>query len=422
MLSLLSFVIALAALFSWISSRWLKLPTTIGTMLLTVISSVALTFVPGLHPWALHHVQQIDFERLILHGMLSLLLFAGAFLLEFKYLAKEKLAVGLLSVLGTLLSTVGVAALTWWIAPLAGIPVTVLQCLIFGALISSTDPIAVLEMLRRLHTPKNLQAQLAGESLFNDGVAAVLFLALLEAARGTVLTPLHLGELLIIRTGGGILLGIVLAWFVSYLMQAIEGYHVEILLTLALALGGYAIADSLRLSAPLEAVTAGIALRRLNMRHPLHTISHTEIDHFWTAIDEVQNAVLFVLLGCEFLIISFDPPSMIFGAASIVIVNAVRVVSVALVLGLLRLIQRNHASSLVVLSWGGLRGGLSIALALSVPRDLGRQWILTATYIVVLFSIVIQGRTMDLFLRRFSHLLHKRERARAGHSQHEHLR
>ena len=216
MLSLLSFVIALAALFSWISSRWLKLPTTIGTMLLTVISSVALTFVPGLHPWALHHVQQIDFERLILHGMLSLLLFAGAFLLEFKYLAKEKLAVGLLSVLGTLLSTVGVAALTWWIAPLAGIPVTVLQCLIFGALISSTDPIAVLEMLRRLHTPKNLQAQLAGESLFNDGVAAVLFLALLEAARGTVLTPLHLGELLIIRTGGGILLGIVLAYLVSW--------------------------------------------------------------------------------------------------------------------------------------------------------------------------------------------------------------
>ncbi|MGC1297708.1 MAG: sodium:proton antiporter [Alloacidobacterium sp.] len=420
MLSLLSFVIALAALFSWISSRWLKLPSTIGTMLLTVISSVLLAFVPGFHAWALHHVQQIDFERLILHGMLSLLLFAGAFLLEFKYLAREKLAVGLLSLLGTILSTAGVAALTGWIAPLAGIRVTVLQCLLFGALISSTDPIAVLEMLRRVHTPRNLQAQLAGESLFNDGIAAVLFLAFLEAARGTAPTFSHISELLLLRTGGGILLGIALAWFVSHLMQAIEGYHIEILLSLALALGGYAIADSLRLSAPLEAVTAGIALRRLNMRHPVHAISHAEIDHFWEAIDEVQNAVLFVLLGCEFLIVSFDRPTMIFGAASIVIVNAVRVASVAIVLLLLKFVQRKHASSLLVLSWGGLRGGLSIALALSVPAALGRQWILTATYIVVLFSVVIQGGTMDLFLRRFSHLLHKWERARS-HSHHEPL-
>jgi len=413
MLSLLSFLIALAALFSWISSRWLRLPTTIGTMLLTVIASVALAFVPGAHAWATHHVQQIDFERLILHGMLSLLLFAGAFLLDFKFLAREKLAVGLLSVLGTILSVAGVAAFTWWIAPLAGIAVTPVECLLFGALISPTDPIAVLEMLRRVRTPKNLQAQLAGESLFNDGIAAVLFLAVLDAARGAAPSLAHIGWMLLLKSGGGVLIGISLAFFVSELMQAIEGYHIEILLSLALALGGYAIADALHLSAPLEAVAAGIALRRLNMRHPVAAISHAEIDHFWTAVDEVQNAVLFVLLGCEFLIISFDRPSMIFGAASIITVNAVRVVSVALVLGLLKLLQREHASSLVVLSWGGLRGGLSIALALSVPRTLGRQWILTATYIVVLFSIVIQGGTMDLFLRRFSHLLRKRERARA---------
>jgi len=406
MLPLLGSLAAVAALFGWISSRVLRLPATIGTMLLTAASSLALVglsvIVPGLHTWTLRMVREIDFERLILHGMLSTLLFAGAFLLDLKYLSKEKLAVGLLAVLGTLASMLGVAVLTWRIAPLAGISASLLVCLLFGALISPTDPIAVLELLRRVQTPKNIEAQLAGESLFNDGVAAVLFLALLEAVRGASPSALQIGGMLLLKAGGGLLLGVLLAIPVSFLMHTVREYQIEILLTLALALGGYAIADAIHISAPLEAVAAGIALRRINISHPPASISHEELNRFWAAVDEIQNSVLFVLLGCELLVVSFDSHSMLLGGVSIVIVNVVRILSVALIIGLLKLVQPGHASSTIILSWGGLRGGLSIALALSVPNSAGKQWILAATYIIVSFSIVIQGGTMDLYLRRFS--------------------
>jgi CPA1 family monovalent cation:H+ antiporter len=205
-LQLLSLLIFIAALFGWISSRWLKLPITIGTMLLTVTSSLCLVsvsaYVPGLQPWAVRLVQQINFESLILHGMLALLLFAGAFLLDLEFLIYEKLAVTVLSVVGTLLSTVAIAALMWWVLPLIGLRATWLQCLFFGALISPTDPIAVLEMLRRVGVPKNVQAQLAGESLFNDGIGAVVFLALLDASRGAIPSARHLGVFLLLKAGG----------------------------------------------------------------------------------------------------------------------------------------------------------------------------------------------------------------------------
>jgi monovalent cation:H+ antiporter, CPA1 family len=403
-LELFSLLVTTAALFGWVSRRWLKLPLTIGTMLLTVAASLCLLglsrYFPGLHTWAVTLSSAIDFEHLILHGMLALLLFAGSFLLDLEALGKEKLAVGLLSVPGTLLSAAATAALMWVILPLIGLHTTWIDCLLFGALISPTDPIAVLEMLRRVGVPKNLQAQLAGESLFNDGVGAVLFIALLEASRGSTPTILHFSALLVLKAGGGLAVGLLGAWIASFLMRLIDAYQVEILMTLSLAVGGYAIADRLHLSAPLAAVAAGIALRRFNLNHEHAEIAHESLDRFWEVIDEVQNAVLFVLLGLEVLAIPFNRLSLASGVAAIVSVSVVRVAVVACILGLLRLLQPRHSSSIRILSWGGLRGGLSVALALSVPVSAGRNWILVATYTVVLFSIVVQGGSMDVLLAR----------------------
>lgn len=407
--ALLSLLIAIAAVFGWVSSRWLGLPITIGTMLLTVACSLLLLgvgeYAPGLRPWAVGLVEQIDFERLILHGMLAVLLFAGAFLLDLEALFREKLAVAVLSVLGTLLSTVATAAVMHWALPLVGMWATWLECLFFGALISPTDPIAVLEMLRRVGIPKHVEAQLAGESLFNDGVGAVVFLALLDVSRGRELTvgsAWHLGAVVLVKAGGGMMLGVAAAWAASRLMALVDAYQVEILFTLALALGGYALADGWHLSAPLEAVAAGIALRRFNLDHPRARIAHESIDGFWAVIDEVQNSVLYVLLGLEVLAIPFAGPWIGSGITAVVVVSAVRLAVVALLIGLLRWMRRGFRSSIVTLSWGGLRGGLSIALALSVPVSQGRAWILATTYCVVVFSIVVQGGSMDLFLRRWT--------------------
>lgn len=403
-LALVSIIVTAAAFFGWLSVRVCRLPITIGTMLLTVISSVMMIVLgrvfPGLQAWAVSLVGRIRFEDLILHGMLGLLLFAGAFLLDLLYLSREKLAVGLLSVIGTLLSTAALACVMHWALPLFGIAAPWIECLFFGALISPTDPVAVLEMLHRVGVPKNIQAQLAGESLFNDGIGAVLFLAVLAASRGEAPSIGHIGVLLLLNSGGGLLLGIALAWVASELMRRVDAYQIEILLTLSLALGGYAMAETLRLSAPLEAVAAGLALRRFNMNHSHGEISHESLDRFWRVIDEIQNAILFVLLGFEVLVIPFAQRTFESGGLAIIFVIVVRILVVTLVLGLVRLLQPGHQSSLLTLSWGGLRGGLSIALALSIPDIQGRTWILATTYLVVVFSVVLQGGTLDLFLKR----------------------
>ena len=399
-LEIICVLFAIAAVFGMISVRWLKMPITVGTMLLTVVASgvliAASPVLPQVHQWALDLAQRIDFESVILHGMLPLLLFAGAFLLDLEQLASEKLTVTLLAVVGTVISVFLVAGLMF-IMPGSGIPW--IQCLIFGALISPTDPIAVLEMLRRVGVSKSIQAQLAGESLFNDGIGAVLFLTMIEVARGQSPTALHVGEFLLLKAGGAIVAGIAAAWITSHLMRRVNSYQIDILFTITLALGGYVISDLLHLSAPLEAVVAGIALRVFIHDLSMQQIDHDSVNGFWEVIDEIQNSVLFVLLGLEILAVTVNAASFHAGLAAILSVNVVRFAAVAALLLLVRLIQRGHRSSLFVLTWGGLRGGLSIALALSVPEALGRSWMLGATYLAVVFSIVIQGGSMDMLLR-----------------------
>lgn len=405
-LQLLSVLVGTAALFGWVSVRWLKLPITIGTMLLTVLAALALkatsAWAPGVHLWALGLVQQTDFDRLILRGMLSLLLFAGAFLLDLEHLVRERVVVATLAVLGTLMTMIAVAAILYGALHALGFQVHWLGCFLFGALISPTDPIAVLEMLRRVGISPQLQAQLAGESLFNDGIGAVLFLALLDVAHGASPSPGHIAWMLMLEVGGATVLGIAAAWLASRLMSLVDEYQVEILLTLGLALGGYALAEMWHLSAPLEAVIAGLALRYFNLRKPQNRISHESIDRFWEVIDQLQNAVLFVLMGLEALAIPTSRAAVGPSLIAVAAVVGVRFGVVALLLGALRVCGQQFKSSVAVLGWGGLHGGLSLALALSLPFADRSVWLLPATYLVVLFSIAVQGGSMQLVLKRFA--------------------
>lgn len=404
-LQLISVLVAIAALFGWISARWLKLPTTIGTMFLTVVCSLFLVsigeYALGLRPWATNLARQIDFERLILHGMLPLLLFAGAFLMDIESLIRERLTVAILAVVGTVASTFAIAALMRWILPVIGIHAPWIQCMLFGALISPTDPIAVLEMLRRVGVPHHIEAQLAGESLFNDGVGVVIFVTLLDASHGVNPSMPHILVSLLFSVGGGFVLGIFLAWITFRLMRQVDAFQVDVLLTLSLALGGYALAQVWHLSGPLEAVAAAIALRRFNMSHPAKLVANERVDDFWKMVDEVQNGVLFVLLGLEVLAIPFQWLFLRSSVTAIVVVLAVRLAVVAMVLYGIRWTGQARESSVVLLTWGGLHGGLSLALALALPLTDGRTWILATTYIVVVFSMVLQGGSLGIFLRRF---------------------
>lgn len=404
--ALLSLLVTIGALFSFLSFRVLKLPTSIGTMILSLVAAAVLVlaggFAPGVHAEAQRIVGGIDFNAVVLHGMLSLLLFAGALQLDLPQLGREKLSVTTLSIGATALSTIFVAVLFGYSLRLVGVHLSVMGALLFGALISPTDPIAVLEMLRRVGAPAALETQLAGESLFNDGVGAVIFLALVGASAGGA-APSVAGFLLslLFKAGGAIALGALLGYLTYRVLRLVDSYRLEILLTLALAMGGYALADALRVSAPLEVVTAGLLVSGRARMFAMSEESREHVERFWELVDDLMNVVLFLLLGLELLVLPFDRRYLIAGVIAIPVVLASRWLSVVIPVGVLNVFKRHVPGTVSVLTWGGLRGALAVALALSVPAGVGleRNMLLVTTYVVVVFSILVQGLTISPLLR-----------------------
>ncbi len=403
--ALLSLIVTAGALFSFVSYRVLRLPSTIGTIILSLAAAVLLIAAghvfPELHFASERLVASLDFNKIVLHGMLAFLLFAGALQLDLHQLAQEKVPVLALSIASTALSTVFVALLLRFFLGLLGIHLSAIGALLFGALISPTDPIAVLDMLRRAHAPAALEAQLAGESLFNDGVGAVLFLALLGASAGGALPSAHtFGGLLLLEAGGGIALGGALGYLTYRLVRIVNSYRVEVMLTLALAMGGYALADALHLSAPLEVVTAGLLVSGRARHFAMSDESREHLERFWELIDDFMNVVLFLLLGLQLLILPFTPGYLLAGLIAIPLVLAARFSSVGLVVGVLACFRRHAPGTLLVLTWGGLRGGLAVALALSLPGTLPeRNLLLVVTFVVVIFSILAQGLSIGRLIR-----------------------
>jgi CPA1 family monovalent cation:H+ antiporter len=409
--ALLSVLVTLGALFSFLSYRVLRLPATIGTMILSLAAASALLVgghaVPTLRAHADLLVSGIDFNQVVLHGMLAFLLFAGALQLDLRQLSKERVSVLSLAVFATALSTVIVGYLFKEALHFAGIPIDTTEALLFGALISPTDPIAVLEMLQRVGAPPELKIQLAGESLFNDGVGAVIFVALVGASttnstHAGLPSPAVFGWLLLLQAGGGIAMGIALGFVTYRLIRMVDSYRVEVMLTLALAMGGYVLADKLHLSAPLEAVAAGLMVSGTARRFAMSPTTRDHLEKFWELVDDIMNVVLFLLLGLQLLILPLSFSLLTAGLIAIPVVLFARFASVTVVVRTLAVCRQRVTGNVMILTWGGLRGALAVALALSLPqRPTGeRNLLLAATYVVVVFSILVQGLTISPLLRR----------------------
>ena len=409
MLDIAASLLVLTALLCYVNQRWLKLPTTIGLMATSLGLSLALVALDavgvasGLHAREQGLIQSIDFSELLMQGMLSVLLFAGALHVDVKALRDYRWQVGLLAFAGTALSTLLVGVALWIVIGAIGLQVPLLECLLFGALISPTDPISVIGMLKSAGAPRNLEVVIAGESLFNDGVGVVIFTLLLGMlVDGGTPTLGHAAALLLQEAGGGLLCGWVLGVGTSWLLRSIDHYQVEVLLTLAAVVGGYALANHLHVSGPLAMVVAGLIVGGQARGEAMSDATRHHVDLFWELLDDILNAVLFVLVGMEVITIHFPlqaGSAALAGLATIAITLAARWLTVGLPVTLARRAFRLPAGAAGVLTWGGLRGGISIALALSIPPGPWRETLIALTYWVVAFSILVQGLTFGRLVR-----------------------
>lgn len=400
-------LITLAAIFSYINHCTLKLPMTIGVMLIGLLMSLGLLILKPLGIdltfQASTILKTIDFNETLMHGMLSYLLFAGALHVNLSDLAKQKWLIASLATIGVVTSTAIVGLLLWLVLDLMGINLPFLYCLVFGALISPTDPIAVLAILRTAHAPKSLETKITGESLFNDGIGVIVFMLIsgitFSDADITVssVTIFFLEEVL-----GGAIFGFVVGGITYTMLKRVDNYQVEILLTLALVTGGYALAETLHFSAPIAVVVAGLMIGNHGRLLAMSEITREHLDTFWELVDEILNAVLFVLIGLEILMINFESQLLIAGAISVVIVLSARFVSVSVPVFFIRKYRKLTPGVTKILTWGGLRGGISVALALSLPAGTERETILAITYCVVVFSILVQGLTIGKLIKKYT--------------------
>lgn len=398
--------LVLTALLAYVNHRFVGLPTTIGVMVVALLLSLGLIALDKLGFSALHDYEQsllqsIDFSELLMQGMLSVLLFAGALHIDLSQLRDYRWQVGTLAVVGTALSTLIVGVLTWWLLPLVGLSLPLAYCLVFGALISPTDPIAVIGILKSAGAPKNVNLVVSGESLFNDGVGVVLFSLLLAVAtRGEVPGFGEGAMLLLHEAGGGLLLGAVLGGIMFAMLRSIDNYQVEVLLTLAGVLGGYALAGRLHVSGPLAMVVAGLIVGNQGRAYAMSDATRHHVDLFWELLDEIFNAVLFVLLGLEIVMVAFNGQILLASIGVIAIALLARLMAVGLPVALMRNAFKLPAGAWKVLTWGGLRGGISVALVLSLPHGPQRELLLALTYAVVVFSILGQGLTIKGLVTR----------------------
>jgi len=403
-LDITAILITLTAVFSYINFRFIKLPATIGIMLVALVVSLLIIALGkigfgGIDQLAHELLGYIDFNETLMHGMLSFLLFAGALHVNLADLAKQKWVIGGLATFGVILSTFLIGLISWYIFGLLNIELPLIYCLVFGALISPTDPIAVIGILKTAGAPKSLETKIAGESLFNDGIGVVVFIVLLGlATSGHEVQISEIALLFLEEAVGGIIYGLVIGSLAFWLLKSIDNYQVEILITLALVMGGYALAGAIHTSGPIAIVVAGLLIGNKGRLLAMSDKTREHLDTFWELIDEILNAVLFVLIGMEVLVLAFDSQYLLAALLLIPVTILVRFICVGIPISALKLRREFSPNAIKVMTWGGLRGGISVALALSLPAGTERDIILVITYVIVIFSIVVQGLTIGKLL------------------------
>ena len=404
-------LIVLAAALGYLNHRLLGLPSSVGLTIMGAVASLLVVgidyAIPGsdLSARVVDFLAGIDFHSTLMEGMLSFLLFAGALHVDWNEMRRGRWPILVLSTVGVLLSTLIVGGGFFVLTMLLGLAVPPLWCFLFGALISPTDPVAVMGVLKRAAVPPTLQATVAGESLFNDGVGVVVFSIVLAAAIGAEpFSAGHAAQAFLIEAGGGALLGLAVGWIGFRAMRSIDEYNVELMITLAVVMGGYSLAHWLHVSGPVAMAVAGLLIGNAGVALAMSETTRDHVLKFWALIDELLNAILFLLIGLEVIAISPDPRLLVAGLAAIPLVLAARALSVGAPLAAMRPIVSMGGMALPTLVWGGLRGGISIALALSLPEGPARTILLAATYVVVLFSVIVQGGSIGRLIHRLGRM------------------
>jgi CPA1 family monovalent cation:H+ antiporter len=391
----------LASVFAYINYRFLKLPSTIGIMVIAIVVSIILvlfgeSFLPRTFGKLNELMNSIDFTEVLMGAMLNFLLFAGGIHININDLKEQFRPVLIFSTAGVIISTFIVGFGMFYLLPFVGLQIPFIYCLVFGALISPTDPVAVLSILKQANVSKSLETKIAGESLFNDGMAVVVFTVVLQIAIGKEvdLGIENITLLLLKEAGGGLLLGIVLGWITSRLMREVDDYIISVLVTLAVVMGGYLVARQLHISGPLTMVAAGLFMGNFNVKFKMKSITQDYLIKFWELIDEILNAVLFLFIGFELLMIKDLNHYLIPGLLAIGVVLLARFISIWGPSKFILFRSTFSPQTIKVLFWGGIRGGVSIALAISIPKSEYSNAILSITYCVVVFSIIVQGLTI----------------------------
>ena len=402
-------LLTLSAILGWVNHRYLPMPHTIGLLVMSVAVSLILVAIDAAVPERhlfdplTSALLQIDFNAVVMQGMLAFLLFAGSLHVDLGKLRNRAVPVAILATFGTVVSTVIVGFCFWGAAHFFGQPLSLAWAMVFGALISPTDPVAVLSTLKNVKVPPSLEVEMQGESLFNDGIGIVLFTIMLLFATGGTgeqTTATAVIELLVVEAGGGLLLGIATGVVAFWAMRLIDDYAVEVLISLALVTATYAIAQRVHVSGPLAVVAAGLLIGYHGPRNAMSDRTQTYVFGLWTLIDEILNSVLFLLIGLEVLVLQFDTKALIVAVTTIPVVLAARLIAVGVPAVLSWSSGLMSLKNVPFLTWAGIRGGISVALALSVPDSTAKSVILAATYAIVLFSIIVQGSTLGFVARR----------------------